>query len=439
MKIKHVLVSVIASATLMASAVLPAFADASPTYIEGKNLSWNVVEGKSYWYENGVKQGTLTDPKAVVYDKTVRGREIYDKASDGWYWLDAIYEGAKAVNKEVFMPYIYQNESSWSDADMKANSQKSDTGLADYVYKCIKEKTGKWVRYDENGKMFKGWVTIQGKLAETYPKQKGNTYYYDTMTGLMAKGWVTLEDGVSYHFDEITGKLLETSSSAKNGEELVTIYYDKAGTPGKVYAIEADINLQGTGDGYSANLVIGNGNDSIKYGLTYQTQSTNANASGKTALTSEMFKNGNSEGKAYHDVYYTTPTVKATLMMIVDSKSGTAFLFHDHKFIGYIINGALEGDDLYIRVEGAQAGNGIAVTSFKNVKVKNPVNGEEIITTKGTPEMVSASVKNIDYAPYIADSKNGYAHCGVTVSNGTSTSPKEAYGYLEFVNGATIK
>ena len=36
----------------------------------------------------------------------------------------------------------------------------------------------------------------------------GNIYYYDTKTGLMAKGWVTI-DGTTHYFDETTGVLKE--------------------------------------------------------------------------------------------------------------------------------------------------------------------------------------------------------------------------------------
>ena len=60
------------------------------------------------------------------------------------------------------------------------------------------------MRYDEDGKMLKGWVTIEGELANLYPKQAGNRYYYDYKTGLMAKGW-TVIGGARYHFDEQTG------------------------------------------------------------------------------------------------------------------------------------------------------------------------------------------------------------------------------------------
>ena len=75
-----------------------------------------------YWYENGVLQGTEG-----------RGKEIYDPASDAWYWLDAVQGGKKAVSKDVY-------QESWAGA-----------------YADREDGTGKWVRYDENGHMVKGW------------------------------------------------------------------------------------------------------------------------------------------------------------------------------------------------------------------------------------------------------------------------------------------
>ncbi len=168
------------------------------------NLQWDTAGGKNYWYENGVKQGTYNDPKGVIGFGTVRGREIYDPASKAWYWLDSVYDGAKAVGKEVWMPYIYQDENTWSDADKRSIAFESDEGMGEQVYNAIRKKDGKWVRYDENGKMIKGWITINGRLAELYPNQKGNTYYYDNRTGLMAKGR-TVIGGRTYYFDEITG------------------------------------------------------------------------------------------------------------------------------------------------------------------------------------------------------------------------------------------
>ena len=184
----------------------------SPTIIEGKNLSWNTVDssGKSYWYENGVKQGTKDDPKAVTYDGTIRGREIYDPDTKSWYWLDADAQGARAVNKEVFVPYIYQDEKSLTDAQKSEYAAKSDGGLKGVgatVLDSMKNGKGKWVRYDSKGAMVKGWYKVEGADASLYPTQAGNTYYYDKLTGTMAKGSVVV-DGVAHYFDPVTGKMM---------------------------------------------------------------------------------------------------------------------------------------------------------------------------------------------------------------------------------------
>ncbi len=169
-------------------------------FAQGKN-------GKYFWYENGQKQGTYSDPKGVMGDGTIRGREICDMATEGWYWLDSCYDGAKACNKEVWMPYIYQQERSWSDADIKREAAASGT-MSAQVERDIKAHTGKWVRYDADGKMVKGWYTVEGKDAAIYPDQVGNTYFYDPKTGLMAKG-DTVIDGKKYHFDETSGVLVK--------------------------------------------------------------------------------------------------------------------------------------------------------------------------------------------------------------------------------------
>lgn len=116
----------------------------------GADCQWIEIDGVKYWYEGGRRQGLEG-----------RGKEIYDPASDAWYWLDSVDQGKMAVSKDV-----YQESSG-----------------------------GKWVRYDENGHMVKGWN-----------EQNGNRYYFDPVTGAMAKGTVEI-DGAAYAFDETTGVL----------------------------------------------------------------------------------------------------------------------------------------------------------------------------------------------------------------------------------------
>ena len=126
-----------------------------PKYQNGSTggyTGWRSENGRDYWYENGVKQGT-----------TGRGKEIYDASSDAWYWLDAVQGGAMTTNKDV-----YQDSNG-----------------------------GKWVRYDENGHMVKGWDV-----------NENGTYYFDQVTGAMAKGALLLDD-VQYGFDPIMGTMLD--------------------------------------------------------------------------------------------------------------------------------------------------------------------------------------------------------------------------------------
>lgn len=143
----------------------------------GEKNGWVEENGKKYWYEKGVKQGT-----------TGRGKEIYDPDSDAWYWLDAVQGGAMTVNKDV-----YQESAAGQWADRP-------------------DGTGKWVRYDENGHMIKGWQTTE----------KG-TYYFDPTFGTMAKG-VTEIDGVPCAFDQNTGIGLDKQWVTINGADY---WYEK--------------------------------------------------------------------------------------------------------------------------------------------------------------------------------------------------------------------
>ena len=151
--------------------------DYTAKYGETVKNGWVEENGKKYWYENGVKQGT-----------TGRGKEIYDPDSDAWYWLDAVQGGAMTVSKDV-----YQESAAGQWADKP-------------------DGTGKWVRYDENGHMVKGWQTTD----------KG-TYYFDLITGAMAKGTGDI-DGVPCAFDEYTGIALDGQWLTINGADF---WYEK--------------------------------------------------------------------------------------------------------------------------------------------------------------------------------------------------------------------
>ena len=102
---------------------------------------------------------------------------------------------------------IYNGEESWDEETIVSRASAS-SGMEKQVEKGIRShgtsSAGKWVRYDENGAMIKGWYTVAGEDVLVYPDQVGNTYYYDQVTGYMAKGYVTI-DGNNHYFNEITG------------------------------------------------------------------------------------------------------------------------------------------------------------------------------------------------------------------------------------------
>ena len=95
--------------------------------IEGPDtLFWVHIDGKDFWYENWQRQGW--NPA----DESYRGKEIYDPASDAWYWLDNVLQGCRAVGKDVYQ----ESYSAYPDRE---------------------DGAGKWVRYDGDGHMVKGW------------------------------------------------------------------------------------------------------------------------------------------------------------------------------------------------------------------------------------------------------------------------------------------
>ncbi len=131
--------------------------DGTPCYYDeitgiGLDCQWQLDGDEAFWYEGGKRQGLEG-----------RGKEIYDPATDAWYWLDSIDGGKRAMSKDVY--------------------QESDGG--------------KWVRYDEEGHMVKGWNELNGAK-----------YYFDPITGAMRKGTLQI-DGVQYTFDETTGILIQ--------------------------------------------------------------------------------------------------------------------------------------------------------------------------------------------------------------------------------------
>lgn len=182
---KRFITSLLSTAMLLSATTMPAFAE-EDTVIEEETIEigepaedpechWEFVGDVAYWIEHGKRQGVYGDPLNVwdtQYDKVERGREIYDPESDDWYWLDACYDGAAAVSKECWFPYVFQGEA---------------PGSTD----------GKWVRYDHHGGMIKYFALRREPVFNEYGNcvsHRTLLYYYHNITGAMLKGNIKFED-----------------------------------------------------------------------------------------------------------------------------------------------------------------------------------------------------------------------------------------------------
>ena len=159
-------------------------------------MEWREENGVKYWYENGVRQGVKYNADGSI-DISYRGKEIYDPSSAAWYWLDCVQNGAVAKNKDVYQ----------ESAAGQWGASTNENG----------EKVGKWVRYDENGHMVKGWQNTEA-----------GTYYFDPVYGTMAKGDVVI-DGQSYYFNKDTGILERSGQTDDDGNSFLTDGWHKVG------------------------------------------------------------------------------------------------------------------------------------------------------------------------------------------------------------------
>lgn len=199
---------------------------------------WVERGGERYWYEDGTM---------------VTSQEIFDPASQAWYWLDA--DGTMARDKDVYLPA----GNKWVRYDIEGRMVKGEdfryggwywfdpaTGAMMKGFVFDPSNGGKWVFYDyDTGQMAYGERYIDGAHGDapgwmhfdeatgavTYGPMDaadGRRVYYDDATGRMLYGWHDVDvdrDGAleRCHFDEATGALtsaedLQTSAPSKPTE-----------------------------------------------------------------------------------------------------------------------------------------------------------------------------------------------------------------------------
>lgn len=159
---------------------------AFPVHAQEIRNGWVVMDGERYWFDNGVR---------------AESKEVYDPASDAWYWFDA--DGTMAHDKDVYLPA----HDKWVRYDGEGHMIKGEDCryggwyFFDYVTGAMTKgfvylpDADKWVHYDE----------VTGQMDHGEANTNGNWYCYDEITGAMVKGWYTFPDGRLTYYDTITG------------------------------------------------------------------------------------------------------------------------------------------------------------------------------------------------------------------------------------------
>lgn len=163
-------------------------------FIDGKlaDQVWGVDEDGTLRY---FVEGAYADRVFVIDEATgdrcwvedglmITSHSFYDPATDAWYWADA--DGVIARGKDAYIP-----ES--SDVDW-------DRWLVDEAYRAA---NGKWVRFNDDYTMVKG---------EDYVSEGGHWYYFDLVSGEMAKNFTHITDsagsGKWVYYDDVFGYML---------------------------------------------------------------------------------------------------------------------------------------------------------------------------------------------------------------------------------------
>ena len=256
---------------------------------------WYYENGQAYWYDNGV---------------LARSKEVYDPQTDAWYWFEA--DGTMARDKDVFIVL---------NAD----------------------GTGKWTRYDSDGRMVKG---------ESY--KNGAWYYFDLTTGAMAKGFVNLPqsddpNGKWVYYDPITGRM-------QYGEQYIDgyWYYFDTATGKMAHGIT---NIPDNDDAGGKWVYY----DSITGRMQYGEQYIDGNRYYFDTATGKM-----AHGKYYRDgAYYYYDTVTGIMQYGEQTIDGDEYYFDTET--GAMVTGEVERDGRYYYYDeetGAMLGLGEQIVKY---------------------------------------------------------------------------
>ena len=156
---------------------------------------WVERDGELYWYDDGVMAAS---------------KEAYDPESNAWYWFDA--DGTMARDKDVYLPL----SNKWVRYDAEGHMVTGEDCRYGgwYFFDEVTGEMAKGVRLVEGGDGWK-WVYydyVTGQMAHSealinYDEEHTGWYLFDEISGAMQYGWQIPGGVKTVYYDAVTGKM----------------------------------------------------------------------------------------------------------------------------------------------------------------------------------------------------------------------------------------
>ena len=145
--------------------------------------------------------------------------------------------------------------------------------------------------------------------------------------------------------------------------------YNIKNVPGD-YAIQADVNLNGSGSGFHAKILVCTATAATSFGIQFDRHAA-APYTGKAAFMVENIMSNYAGGQAYSWVGQSALGVTSRLMLSFQKKTGLVTLYVNGYPVSAVRNPNLKGQQVYMRVEASARKSGDSVdASFKNIQLK---------------------------------------------------------------------
>lgn len=136
------------------------------------------------------------------------------------------------------------------------------------------------------------------------------------------------------------------------------------------YAIQADVNLTGSGSGFHAKLLVCTATAATSFGIQFD-KHTIAPYTAKAAFMVENIRSNYAGGQDYSWIGQSALGVTSRMMLAFQKKTGTVTMYINGYKVGSVKNPNLRNQSVVMRVEASARKSGDAVSaSFSNIKLK---------------------------------------------------------------------